>query len=968
MRWWPWGRRREEPTVGPAESRPPLIGSAEPDGAWRDLPGVQRTLADPLRPVAINEDFRDSLTSYADPSFAAPLAHQIDPEAGGLVGGLVAPGAPYARPTGQDLAVPARTKPSVTRRRIPSAEQVHPPPIQRSVMLDDPADLSTVALELPETGWAAPGPQPPSAAPEALTQTEVATPTETARPVEATMPTVAAIPATPGGMPASTEVAISAEVAGSTDAPIAAEARGSTAAAVSAQALSAEAAAAARPEAVKSAEAPAPSEAAISAEAPAPTEAAMAQEFSAPAGAPSSASTFAPDAPPIKAASTRTLGVEASSGGKKVSQVPASVTPVRELPVVARSVDRSIGPELSRPPRTGESAQPSDRERVKGGPTTDSLALPVVGRSADPIAESAPVSGFAEAIINLTGAREAAADAGGAVTSDDQTAAGDDQANSGDDHAISGDHAATSYDHAPTGDDRAATGKDHVASSDDHLAASALPATAVPVQRVAREGQSVSGGEAELLVVAESAVARVVSDSSLPVVTSRHAAGSPSAEEGGQPRSEARSDKPTLGVLIARAPLTFQRSLMTERVSPPLEPAAQRVEFLAPRLAPSRPTTASSSTQSQVPSARPTSPATSAARMMPATATPAPSTQRLPSQDRKHGSNSPASHPLAGSRQKMQLEEPQPGERQLGERQPEEAQLDAPQVADTVAEASVQRLQSLDPTASTQAAPPELTLPPEMHANPTWEIDTVAEDLAGHPTADVQTMPAVALLPAGQSVVDAPKAPAVAEVSHGPAVLAEPWPISPPNPASQRDVPTRHGALPTVSRLAVDAPTNSTSRSSGANPRIVVGPSIPLQHIAASQVPSAGPSSPLIASRQAAANPSSSESPSGGEMSFASKFGSEGRSETGSPAADGFTSVQLQSADEATPTASEPAADADTPSTLPISSSAASPAAAGIPPVDLDEMARRLYEPLSARLKAELWLDRERAGVMSDAQ
>ena len=29
---------------------------------------------------------------------------------------------------------------------------------------------------------------------------------------------------------------------------------------------------------------------------------------------------------------------------------------------------------------------------------------------------------------------------------------------------------------------------------------------------------------------------------------------------------------------------------------------------------------------------------------------------------------------------------------------------------------------------------------------------------------------------------------------------------------------------------------------------------------------------------------------------------------------------------------------------------------------DLDELARRLYDPLSARLRAELWLDRERTG------
>ena len=35
---------------------------------------------------------------------------------------------------------------------------------------------------------------------------------------------------------------------------------------------------------------------------------------------------------------------------------------------------------------------------------------------------------------------------------------------------------------------------------------------------------------------------------------------------------------------------------------------------------------------------------------------------------------------------------------------------------------------------------------------------------------------------------------------------------------------------------------------------------------------------------------------------------------------------------------------------------------AGAAAADLDEMARRLFEPLSARLRAELWLDRERAG------
>jgi hypothetical protein len=35
-------------------------------------------------------------------------------------------------------------------------------------------------------------------------------------------------------------------------------------------------------------------------------------------------------------------------------------------------------------------------------------------------------------------------------------------------------------------------------------------------------------------------------------------------------------------------------------------------------------------------------------------------------------------------------------------------------------------------------------------------------------------------------------------------------------------------------------------------------------------------------------------------------------------------------------------------------------------PTDLDELARVLYEPLSARIRAELWLDRERAGLLTE--
>jgi hypothetical protein len=66
---------------------------------------------------------------------------------------------------------------------------------------------------------------------------------------------------------------------------------------------------------------------------------------------------------------------------------------------------------------------------------------------------------------------------------------------------------------------------------------------------------------------------------------------------------------------------------------------------------------------------------------------------------------------------------------------------------------------------------------------------------------------------------------------------------------------------------------------------------------------------------------------------------------------------------ESPPTADEPAAPvASAPTAAP--TGASSPTAAGS--ANVDELATRLYEPLLARLKAELWLDRERAGALTD--
>ena len=50
--------------------------------------------------------------------------------------------------------------------------------------------------------------------------------------------------------------------------------------------------------------------------------------------------------------------------------------------------------------------------------------------------------------------------------------------------------------------------------------------------------------------------------------------------------------------------------------------------------------------------------------------------------------------------------------------------------------------------------------------------------------------------------------------------------------------------------------------------------------------------------------------------------------------------------------------------------SEARPGARGGPPsgAELEELARRIYEPLSSRLRAELWTDRERAGLLTDVR
>ena len=301
MTWWPLGRNRREPAAGAAPAVPPMIDSAESDGAWRDLPAVQRTLVDPLHPVAINHDFRDSLASYANPSFAAPLTHQVDLRAGGLVEGLVSPGVPYPYTSGPELIVPSQPQQSVVRRGPSTGPGlVDAAPVQRSVISSGTADVPTVRLELPETGYSAPEFQLPAASEDSA-------------------------PAAGAGLPS---------------------------------------------------------------------------EPSPPADIPTSRPTFTTDAPLIEGASPSRWGVKDASMGEPAATPMSSA---RELPVVARSVDPSLGAEASRLPRSTESVVQPVRESERA---TASPELPVVSRSAEPVEESAPLSGFAEAITKLTAAEE----------------------------------------------------------------------------------------------------------------------------------------------------------------------------------------------------------------------------------------------------------------------------------------------------------------------------------------------------------------------------------------------------------------------------------------------------------------------------------------------------------------------------------------------------------------------------------
>ncbi|MFZ1411750.1 MAG: hypothetical protein WAS07_09855, partial [Micropruina sp.] len=125
---------------------------------------------------------------------------------------------------------------------------------------------------------------------------------------------------------------------------------------------------------------------------------------------------------------------------------------------------------------------------------------------------------------------------------------------------------------------------------------------------------------------------------------------------------------------------------------------------------------------------------------------------------------------------------------------------------------------------------------------------------------------------------------------------------------------------------------------------------------------------PLVVARQVGPPRSPERSPRPGEgMSFASMFSavSLGGAAVDADPEDALIGLQRQTEDSGA-TAAGASASTDLSSAPGPAAAAAAPSAAGSA-ANFDEMARRLYEPLAARLREELWLDRERAGMISDA-
>ena len=184
---WSWLRRRaDRPSIPvPTAAQPPVIAPVRPEGAWQDLPAVQRTL-EPLSPVAPLDAFTNSLAAHQNPSFLAPLGHGVNPDGpSGLVTGLasVRTGSPvrYAASTALAEPTPSRPRPAVQRRAITWSTTT-------AASLAEPAALEPVDTA-PAQVYAGPDPEPATDDVAVADLSEVVTSASPAGPISPALPT-----------------------------------------------------------------------------------------------------------------------------------------------------------------------------------------------------------------------------------------------------------------------------------------------------------------------------------------------------------------------------------------------------------------------------------------------------------------------------------------------------------------------------------------------------------------------------------------------------------------------------------------------------------------------------------------------------------------------------------------------------------------------------------------------------------
>lgn len=110
LSWLGGGRPWAAPQASPAGAGP------TPPPGWSELPAMQRTMS-PMGLVIDPTGFRDSLATWANPSFTGQLGHLVSPEApSGLAHGLAGPGQPVVSRHAETSATASEGRAAVIRQ------------------------------------------------------------------------------------------------------------------------------------------------------------------------------------------------------------------------------------------------------------------------------------------------------------------------------------------------------------------------------------------------------------------------------------------------------------------------------------------------------------------------------------------------------------------------------------------------------------------------------------------------------------------------------------------------------------------------------------------------------------------------------------------------------------------------------------------------------------------------------------